>query len=131
MTPSLAQIRSFVAIAKSGSFTRAARAVHLSQPALTVQIRQLEQALNVKVLDRNTRSVRLTRVGEELVPVLERLLHELDTVVAEARGLAAMRHGIVHVACLPSFAATILPAAIVAFRAHHPGNARSKRANTS
>jgi DNA-binding transcriptional LysR family regulator len=121
MTPSLAQIRSFVAIAKSGSFTRAAHAVHLSQPALTVQIRQLEQALNVKVLDRNTRSVRLTRVGEELVPVLERLLHELDTVVAGARGLAAMRHGIVRVACLPSFAATILPAAIVAFRAHHPG----------
>jgi len=121
MNPSLPQIRSFVAIAKLGSFTRAARAVNLSQPALTVQIRQLESVLDVKVLDRNTRSVRLTRVGEELVPVFERLLHELDAVVAGAKELASKSHGIVRLACLPSFAATLLPAAIVAFRAKHPG----------
>jgi DNA-binding transcriptional LysR family regulator len=121
MDPNLTQIRSFVAIGKLGSFTRAARAVHLSQPALTVQIRQLESALNVKILDRNTRSVRLTRVGEELLPVFERLLNEFDTVVTGAKDLATRRLGVVRLACLPSFAAAALPKAIVAFRARYPG----------
>ncbi len=121
MNPNLAQIRSFVAIAKLGSFTRAARVVNLSQPALTVQIRQLESVLNVKILDRNTRSVRLTRVGEELVSVFDRLLDELDSVVIGAKDLAAKRLGVVRLACLPSFAATMLPKAIVAFRARHRG----------
>ncbi len=121
MNPNLTQIRSFVAIAKLGSFTRAARAVNLSQPALTVQIRQLEGVLNVKVLDRTTRSVRLTRVGEELVSVFDRLLGELDSVVTGAKDLAAKRLGVVRLACLPSFAAAVLPKAIVAFRARHSG----------
>jgi DNA-binding transcriptional LysR family regulator len=120
MDPSLRQLRNFLAVARVASFTRAANHVHLSQPALTVQIRQLEAALNVKLLDRNTRSVHLTRVGQELVPILERLLHELDAVVTGARELASKRHGVVRIACLPSLAATRLPAAIVAFRNKHP-----------
>jgi DNA-binding transcriptional LysR family regulator len=121
MAPTLRQMRSLIAVAKAGSFTRAGNEVHLSQPALTVQIRELEAALNVKLLDRNTRSVQLTRIGQELVPVFDRLLRELDTVVAGARELASKRHGIVRLACLPSFAATRLPEAIVAFRTKHPG----------
>jgi DNA-binding transcriptional LysR family regulator len=120
MNPSLKQMRSFIAVARTASFTRAAAQIHLSQPALTVQIRQLETAHNVKLLDRNTRSVQLTRVGRELVPIIERLLHELDAVVSGARELASKRHGIVRIACLPSLAATRLPDAIVAFRAKHP-----------
>ena len=120
MDPSIRQMRSFIAVAKAGSFTRAANEIYLSQPALTVQIRQLEAALNVKLLDRNTRSVHLTRVGQELIPVFDRLLHELDAVVNGARELASKRHGVVRLACLPSLAATRLPDAIVAFRAKHP-----------
>jgi DNA-binding transcriptional LysR family regulator len=121
MTPSVAQMRSFIAIAKQGSFTRAARSLHLSQPALTVQIRQLEQALKVRLIDRNTRSVALTRIGRELVPILERLLGELDTVVSNARDLSTRQYGIVRVACLPSIAATVMPSAIAAFKVRHPG----------
>lgn len=121
MNPSLGQIRSFLAIAKLGSFTRAAQAVNLSQPALTVQMRLLEEVLNVRVLDRNTRSVQLTRVGRELVPVFERLLGEIDSVVAGARETASKGRGVVRMACLPSFAANLLPAAIAAYRAQHPG----------
>ena len=120
MTPSVAQMRGFAAIARHGSFTRAARAVNLSQPALTVQIRQLEAALNVRILDRNTRSVALTRVGRELLPVFERLLRDLDSVVAGAKQRASKAHGIVRIACLPSFAATVLPPAIAAYRTRHP-----------
>jgi DNA-binding transcriptional LysR family regulator len=120
MGPNFAQIRSFLAIAKHGSFTRAARALNLSQPALTVQIRQLEDVLNIRVLDRNTRTVQVTRIGKELVPVFERILNELDSVVGGVKKLASKSHGIVRLACLPSFAETILPAAIVKFRGRHP-----------
>lgn len=120
MGPNFAQIRSFLAIAKHGSFTRAARALNLSQPALTVQIRQLEDVLNVRVLDRNTRTVQVTRIGKELVPVFERILNELDSVIGGVKKLASKSHGIVRLACLPSFAETILPAAIVKFRGRHP-----------
>lgn len=121
MRPNFAQIRSFLTIAKLGSFTRAARALNLSQPALTIQIRQLESILNVKLLDRSTRSVHLTRTGRELVPLFERVLNELDAVIAGVTGLASKNRGVVRLACLPSFAAAILPAAIVSFRRHHPG----------
>src|SRR3954464_14685732 len=74
MDLSLRQIRAFVSVAHLKSFTRAAALLHLSQPALTVQIRRLEEALGVKLLDRNSRTVELTRVGRALAAVLQRLL---------------------------------------------------------
>src|SRR5215208_3200512 len=116
----LRQIRAFVSVAHLKSFTRAASVLHLSHPALTVQIRRLEEALAVRPLDRNTRTVELTRVGRELVPVFQRLLRELDTVVIDTRDLAAKRYGVVRVAALPSVAAGVLPDAIAAFRAANP-----------
>ena len=120
MNASLRQIRSFVVLASVGSFTQAAASLHISQPALTVQIRQLEEVLQVQLFDRNTRSVRLTRVGLELLPKLERLQDELDTVLADTREVATVRRGIVRLACMTSFAASGLPAAIAEFRAKHP-----------
>lgn len=120
MNATLRQIRSFVAVAQLGSFTQAAKALHLSQPALTVQIRQLEETLGVQLFDRNTRSVQVTRIGRELAPQLERLQEELDSVLGRTREIGRGRTGAVRLACIPSFAASVLPDAIMAFRAHHP-----------
>jgi DNA-binding transcriptional LysR family regulator len=120
MDVNLRQIRAFMAVARFGSFTRAARLLHVSQPALTVQIRQLEAGLGVRLFDRNTRTVSLTAVGRELVPAFQRLVQEFDAVVVNARDLAASRHGVVRLACLPSFASTLLPGIIAAFRRRHP-----------
>jgi DNA-binding transcriptional LysR family regulator len=120
MNVNLRQIRSFAAIAALKSFTRAARALNLSQPSLTVQIRQLEQSVGARLLDRNTRSVLLTPIGEALLPTFQRVLRELDGAIADARDLTAKRRGLVRLACLPSFAATLLPAAIAGFRARYP-----------
>ena len=120
MDVNLRQVRAFMAVARFGSFTRAAQLLHLSQPALTVQIRQLEDGLGARLFDRNTRSVSLTAVGRELVPAFQRLLQEFDAVVVNAKDLAAKRHGIVRLACLPSFASTILPGIIAGFRRRHP-----------
>ncbi|QRM35759.1 LysR family transcriptional regulator [Microvirga sp. VF16] len=120
MNPDLRQIRAFITVAQLGSFTRAAGLLNLSQPALTVQIRNLEDALGVRLFDRNTRTISLTRMGRELIPALQRIVRDLDAVVAEARDVAAQRHGIVRLAALPSFAAGVLPEIIARFRDEHP-----------
>ena len=120
MNITLRQVRAFVVVARFSSFTRAADLLHLTQPALTVQIRQLEQALGVKLFDRSTRAVELTRTGRELLPVLERLLGEFDAVVVSTREMATMRYGTVRMAALPSVAATVLPPLIARFKQRHP-----------
>lgn len=121
MNISLRQLRSFAALARTGSFTRAAQALHLSQPALTVQIRALEEQLGVRLFDRNTRQVRLTPIGRELVPAFDRLLRDIDSVADNARELAAGIRGVVHVAALPSISSTLLPVAIARLNQTHPG----------
>lgn len=118
---SLRQVRAFVAIAELGSFTRAASALHVSQPALTVQIRNLEDALATRLLDRDSRSVALTRAGRDLLPVLQRTLRDLDAAAAELRAAAGGHGGVVRIASLPSFAATLLPDVIGACRRENPG----------
>jgi DNA-binding transcriptional LysR family regulator len=120
MNVELRQLRAFIVVARFGSFTRAAELLNLSQPALTVQIRQLEQALGLKLFDRNTRTVELTRMGRDLLPVLTRLLGEVDQVVSTTREMAAVKYGIVRVAALPSVAATLLPPLIARFRRRYP-----------
>jgi DNA-binding transcriptional LysR family regulator len=114
-------LEAFVAVAKAGSFTRAAETLHISQPALTVQIRQLEQTMGVRLLDRNTRTVRLTRIGQELSPIVQRLLREIEDLTHHAREMAAGVRGVVSVAVLPSVASTVLPQIIAEFREEHPG----------
>jgi len=121
MDVSVRQLRSFVAVAKLRSFTQAAATLHVSQPTLTVQIKRLEEALRLKLFDRTPRSVELTRMGRELLPPLERMLRDLDTVLADTKDIAAERRGVVRIAALPSFAASVLPDAIKTFRASHPG----------
>jgi len=121
MDLNLRQLRAFVTVAELRSFTRAAQVLHLSQPALTVQIRKLEEALHCRLLDRTSRTVDLTRIGRELLPVLRRTLQELDAVVTESHAQGAGHLGTVRVACLPSFAASLLPEVILACRARHPG----------
>jgi DNA-binding transcriptional LysR family regulator len=121
MDVSLKQIRSFVAVARQKSFTRAASLLHLSQPTLTVQIRRLEVELGLRLLDRNTRSVDLTRIGREMLPVFETMMQEFDGVLLGVRDVAEQRRGIVKLAALPSVAAGALPEVIRTFRENRPG----------
>jgi DNA-binding transcriptional LysR family regulator len=120
MDVTLRQIRSFLAIAHLGSFTRAAGLMHISQPALTVQMRNLERALGVKLLDRTSRSVEVTRLGRELVPSLQRALRDLEAAVADVHEVGTGKRGTVRVAALPSFAASLLPRVILAYRKANP-----------
>jgi LysR family transcriptional regulator, carnitine catabolism transcriptional activator len=121
MTAELRHIEAFLAVARVGHFTRAAAALHLSQSALTVQIRQLEAALGVRLFDRNNRRVALTQAGRELVPPFERISLEVAAVLQHARDLSSHRRGTVTIAALPSIAAGLLPRAIAALAAAHDG----------
>jgi DNA-binding transcriptional LysR family regulator len=121
MDISLRQMRSFVAVAKLGSFTRAAEFLHVSQPTLTVQIKRLEEALQLRLFDRNPRSVNLTRVGRDLLPAFERTLQDLDSVLLDLKNVSTAQLGVVRIAALPSFAASRLPDSIRRFRKQNPG----------
>ncbi len=120
MDLNLRQVRALLAVAEHGSFTRAASLLHLSQPALTVQIRQLEQTLGHRLLDRTSRGVSLTRVGRELLPRLAKTVHDADAVLHDAQALARSGGGTVRLAVLPSFAASLLPDLIRRFRQESP-----------
>ncbi len=121
MNANLRQFQAFVTIARLGSFTRAAKHLHLSQPALTVQIRQLEEAMGVRLFDRSTRMVKLTPTGRELAPTLERVLHEIDAVMVHTKELASHVKGTVTIGALPSISSKLIPSAIAEFQKQYPG----------
>lgn len=118
---SLLQLRAFLAVSRYGSFTRAAEVLHRTQPAVTQQVRTLEQMLGLKLFDRSTRQLRLTETGVELVPVLSAMLQQLDDILEDTQDVRHKRVGRVRVGCLPSVASLFLPERIAEFRRHHPG----------
>ncbi|MFH5923886.1 LysR family transcriptional regulator [Roseomonas xinghualingensis] len=120
MDVTLKGLRAFLAIARHRSFTRAAGLLHVTQPALTVQIRQLEVALGLRLLDRTPQGVEPTAAGLELARVLEVQLRDLDHTLENVRDLAARRRGTVRLAALPSVASSLLPSAMLRMRERHP-----------
>lgn len=121
MISDLRHIRAFLALARARSFTRAAAELNMSQPTLTVQIQRLEAQVGVKLFDRNKRHVALTQAGRDLLVPLERILVDIESIATSTEELLAHRRGLVTVAALPSMAATLLPRAIKALSASHPG----------
>jgi DNA-binding transcriptional LysR family regulator len=117
----LRHIRAFLALARAGSFTRAASELHMSQPTLTVQIQQLESAVGVKLFDRNKRHVALTQAGRDLLVPLERILIDVEAIATSTGELREHRRGLVTVAALPSVAAGLLPRAIKRLSESYPG----------
>lgn len=75
----------FLAVAEAGSFRAAAGHMHVSQSALSVQVRQLEEVFGVPLFHRTTRSVTLTVEGERLLPVVRRLAGDMAQVTLELR----------------------------------------------
>ena len=120
MNITLMQLRAFLTVARFGSFTSAAQVLHISQPALTVQVQQLERSLNLRLFDRDTRHVVLTPSGRHFAPMFQRLLLELETIVDNAQSFSDLRQGVVRLACIPSVATTYLPDTIARFREQYP-----------
>ena len=89
----LRELRYFLAVAEELNFTRAAARLHVAQQALSVAIRELEQALGVRLFTRSTRHVALTSAGEELVPAARRILADVGDAVQLVQQAAAGRRG--------------------------------------
>jgi LysR family carnitine catabolism transcriptional activator len=117
----LRHMKAFLEVARCGSFTRAAEELHICQPALTVQIKQLEYALGVKLFDRDKRHVALTQVGRELIRPVERVMADVESIRVNSQEFATHQRGVVAVAVLPSIAASVLPGAIRQLTIDHPG----------
>lgn len=83
----LYQLKTFLAVAQHGHLTQAAEYLHLSQPAVTAQIKALEENVGGKLFERNTNGVRLTRVGEELVPLAHQTLAAARLFLTHAKSL--------------------------------------------
>jgi DNA-binding transcriptional LysR family regulator len=113
MNVGLRQLRAFLAVARRGSFTRAAEDVALSQSAVSLSVRQLEDELGLKLLDRTTRQVQLTAIGSTLVATGSRLIDELDATLRELRDIGEQHRGRVVMACVPAVARSLMPKCVV------------------
>lgn len=118
---SLPRIRNFIAVAEERQFRRAAERVGLSQPALSAQLRELEEYLGTALLSRTTRSVHLTAEGEKFLLRARNILADLESAVLEVRDHASLRRGRLAVASIPSVASRILPDVVASFIKRYPG----------
>lgn len=117
----LRHLRYFHALAEARSFTRAAAAIGLSQPTLSHQIRQLEAALGTDLFQRGRSGCRLTAAGELLLPYVRRVLGDMEALRQALDDQSGLRRGLLTVATLPVLAERVLPSALAAFHAAHPG----------
>ena len=120
MNISLRQLRAFIAVARTSSFTLAAESLFITQSALSGLIKELEQSLGVRLFDRSTRRIQLSEVGHSIYPLIDKILLDLDAVVGEVTKLKALKKGIVRVAAPQLMACTLLPEVIAAFRSEYP-----------
>lgn len=119
-TPSLRQLRAFRAVYQLRKVSAAAEQLALTQSAVSVLIRQLEDGLGTRLFDRTTRSLSPTSAAQEAIVVAERVLRDVESLGAGLTGLAELRRGRVSVAVTPTLAEIMLPPVVKRFRAQHP-----------
>ena len=116
------QLRAFVAIAESGTFTAGAVRVHVTQAAISMQIRQLETEIGARVFVRAPRHVILTEAGEHLLRRARTMLREHDAAVDEIAELAGAERGRIRIGSASAMVLTDeLPAILKELRKQHPG----------
>jgi LysR family carnitine catabolism transcriptional activator len=120
MNLKLRQLAGFVAVTRCGSFSAAARELAMTQPAFSQLIRQLEEALQVRLFERTTRKVELTEAGTRFLAMVQRPLDDLEDAHAFMREIAGGRRGRIAFASLPSVAFAVATTALARFKAEHP-----------
>ncbi|MFV8753799.1 LysR substrate-binding domain-containing protein [Nannocystaceae bacterium ST9] len=118
--PTLRQLESFVAVAELLSFRRAAERVHVSQPALSAQIAQLEEQLGVSLFERDRRGVMLTEAGRSLLPRARTILADVQRLIDTAAGHDDPLRGVLRLGVIPTVAPYLLPSVLPRLRAAYP-----------
>lgn len=126
--PAVSQsFRCFDEVARRGSIRKAAESLHLTPAAVHQQIANLESQVGTPLFDRMPRGMRLTNAGEIMVASVRRSQRDYDDAIARIEDLRALRRGHIQLAVTPSSAESLVPDAIEAAMASHPGVSYSVR----
>jgi DNA-binding transcriptional LysR family regulator len=117
----IGQIEAFIQVVRDGSFTKAAAALHLSQPSVSTRIAALEASLNCRLFNRKGRRLTLTPIGESFLPYAERALMALQDGQQVVTDHQTGRRGQISIVSVDTLAASFLPAPIQRFRVENPG----------
>ena len=120
-TLTLRQLRTFKTVADISSFSLAAQRLKLSQPSVSYQVKELEEALGVPLLDRLGKRVQLTEAGRLLYNYARRMLDVLDEATVAMEEMRGIQRGTLRVGASTTVGIYLLPAALGAFKKLHPG----------
>jgi DNA-binding transcriptional LysR family regulator len=116
----LRQLEYVLAILDEGSITRAAQRLHIAQPSLSQQLRELERSVGGALVERLPRSIRLTALGEKFEPSARAVVHAAQDALNVARAALNAQTGELEIATVRSIATGILPASITRWRGKYP-----------
>jgi len=131
MAVDLRQLRQFVTIAELGSYRRAAEALHIAQPALSVSIQKLEHSVGVLLLERGAKGVSLTPAGQALMADAQRALFHADQARQSARRVALGELGRLRLGFVGSATYMLLPRCLPEFRRRYPDVALELREDST
>jgi len=117
----LRHLRYFIAVAEELNFSRAAERLHVSQPPLSRQIRDLEAELQVQLLDRNRQGVRLTRAGHAVLVRSRKLVHDAESLLAEAQMMDQEGREELQIGYAPSPTAAVISGILARYHERSPG----------
>ena len=115
------RLQHFVAVVDHGGFTAASRATFVSQPALSLAVKELEAELGILLFDRIGRRVQLTDAGRALIGPARQVLRDIDTGREAVEAVSGLESGMLSLASLPTLAADPTADLVGRFRRHHPG----------
>ncbi|CAM4405072.1 DNA-binding transcriptional LysR family regulator [Paenibacillus endophyticus] len=116
----LKQLTYFVAVAEAGSFTQAARALHLSQPSLSKMVRLLEEELGVQLIDRSAKQITLTDAGMSILRSAKPIIQSFEDMSSELEEVVSLKKGTLRLGIPPMVGSYFLPSVIEKFLTHYP-----------
>jgi DNA-binding transcriptional LysR family regulator len=116
----LEQLRSFLAVAETEHISRAAASLYLTQGAVTQQLRHFEQALGLRLMERQGRGVRLTDAGRSLAISCRAALRSIDVIEETAQAMKLLEAGSLHIGASPTCASYYLPSRLAGFAQRYP-----------
>jgi len=119
-SPTVRQLRAFVCVHQLRKVSAAAEKLYVTQSAVSMLIRQLEEGLGARLFDRTTRSLQPTAAAGEMLATAERILRDVDSLSAGFRELSTLQRGRVCLAITPTLASFLMPSAIRRFVQAHP-----------